>query len=540
MGTWGKRPLAALLCGLLAVSVLGCAQTEPAQAAPVATAPAAQGTPQPSLPADATRVDKAETVYVTASADGTVREVSVETVLKSQGGTAIEDVSNLAGIRNTEGEETFTQVGDALTWQDLGQDIHYKGDSSAQLPVTVHISYQLDGKAIAPEQLAGRAGRVTIRFDYRNTATHLAVVDGAQTEVPVPFAVVSTLALPGDKFSNIQVTNGKLVDLGDQTLVLGTAFPGLRGSLRLEEYEPTEGIDLPEYLEITADTVDFALDFTATVVTTGMFAELDPADLDDVDALVEDMDELADASRKLADGAGELLEGADSLHGYLAQYAAGASALDDGAAALAQGLAELDRQKGQLAQGAAALQAGLEQVNAMLAALPLASLPAATPETPAMQTGETAMNTPETAAPDQAAQLAAQLAALQAALRELEAGSGQLAAGIDALNEGIGQLAGGAQALQDGTGQLRAAGDALAQGAGTLAQGARALRDGSAEFDREGIQSLRKLAGEDLAALAGRLRALQQADEAYDNFAGLAEGQTGSVRFIIETDEIKK
>ena len=37
-----------------------------------------------------------------------------------------------------------------------------------------------------------------------------------------------------------------------------------------------------------------------------------------------------------------------------------------------------------------------------------------------------------------------------------------------------------------------------------------------------------------------RLRAVKGADDGYDNFAGLAEGKTGSVRFIVETEEIKK
>ena len=36
-----------------------------------------------------------------------------------------------------------------------------------------------------------------------------------------------------------------------------------------------------------------------------------------------------------------------------------------------------------------------------------------------------------------------------------------------------------------------------------------------------------------------KIKGLRSADLAYDNFAGLSEGRTGSVRFIIETDEIK-
>ena len=74
----------------------------------------------------------------------------------------------------------------------------------------------------------------------------------------------------------------------------------------------------------------------------------------------------------------------------------------------------------------------------------------------------------------------------------------------------------------------------------TLIEGVQALSDGVKTFDEDGIQELTKLVGEDLREVIRRVKAVKQADEAYANFGGLAEGQTGSVKFIIETDEIKQ
>ena len=54
-----------------------------------------------------------------------------------------------------------------------------------------------------------------------------------------------------------------------------------------------------------------------------------------------------------------------------------------------------------------------------------------------------------------------------------------------------------------------------------------------------GIQELSDLTGTDLTSLANRIRALKKADGRYDNYGGICEGASGSVRFIIETDEIK-
>ncbi|MFR0791020.1 MAG: hypothetical protein ACLSHW_10705 [Lachnospiraceae bacterium] len=65
-----------------------------------------------------------------------------------------------------------------------------------------------------------------------------------------------------DHASDIKVKNGKVMDIDGQKLVVGYACPGLTKSLKLTTYEPTEDIDIPEYVEVTADVTDFSLDFT--------------------------------------------------------------------------------------------------------------------------------------------------------------------------------------------------------------------------------------------------------------------------------------
>lgn len=116
----------------------------------------------------ADQVDKAETVYVKANADGTARKVTVKDVLKNPGESkTIKDQSDLKDIKNTEGEEEYTQKGDALTWENKGEDISYEGTTDKELPVKTEIQYFLDGKEIKPEKLAGKSGKVTIRLTMR-------------------------------------------------------------------------------------------------------------------------------------------------------------------------------------------------------------------------------------------------------------------------------------------------------------------------------------------------------------------------------------
>ena len=105
--------------------------------------------------------DKTETVYVDANADGSVKKITVKDWLRRNGDGEIIDFSNLKDIKNTEGDEEYTQNADGtITWENKGEDISYEGTSNQQLPVTTKVTYYLDGKEIKPEDLAGKSGKV--------------------------------------------------------------------------------------------------------------------------------------------------------------------------------------------------------------------------------------------------------------------------------------------------------------------------------------------------------------------------------------------
>lgn len=315
----------------------------------------------------ADQVDKAETVYVKSNADGTARKVTVKDVLKNPGeGKTIEDQSDLKDIKNTEGEEEYTQRGDTLTWENKGEDISYEGTTDKELPVKTEIQYFLDGKEIKPEKLAGKSGKVTIRFNYENQTSQTVQVKGKDVETVTPFAVLSTVMLSEDHFSNIQVKNGKLVDMDGQTVVVGYAFPGLQESLNLTDYEATKDVEIPDYVEIQADATDFQLDFTATVVTNGLFKNLEEDDLKDLDDLKDSAEKFQDASNKLIDGAGQLLSGSETLQNYIKQYTDGVKAVDQGIGTLQSGVAALKENTAALQSGAAAVSDGLGQIAAVL------------------------------------------------------------------------------------------------------------------------------------------------------------------------------
>lgn len=591
----------------------------------------------------ASDADKSETVYVKADASGTIHEIKVQTDLKNNGTSKeIKDFSTLKDIKNTKGNESFTQSSDGtITWENKGEDIHYEGTSTEELPVNVKISYTLDGKSIQPEDLSGKSGKLGIRFDYKNTTEENVTINGEEMTSPVPFAVISAMILPEDTASNIQVTNGKIFTMNDQSVVVGYACPGLKDSLKLADYEPTEDISIPESVEVTADVTDFEMDFTATVVSSSLFEDLEEDSFDDMEDTADSLQELGDASGKLADGAAQLLGGASTYQTYLGQYVDGVSQLAEGTDTLDDGVTALNENSGKLVAGASSLQNGLEQLDSVDSSLAEAKSSFAsvnwdtlkssitedakeqskTAATDAVQSAidqivsETAsdselseesknavndkmsqlkneINDTIASAIDQNLDLSSSttdidqlksategtlnslteliaschttldqmssgagsfaeamqslsslsetLKTLQNSLSALSAGSLQLTQGLTSFQQGISQLSEGSSTLSQGATKLGTAGKELKEGYTTLAQGISSLSEGLTLFDKEGIQELEKLGGDDLKNLSKRMKAVKEADAEYDNYGGKLEEQTGEVRFIIETDGIDK
>ena len=263
------------------------------------------------------------------------------------GSQTLTDTSDLSDITNVEGDETYTQSGNKLTWQADGDDIYYQGTTSKQAPVSVKLSYQLDGKDISADDLAGKSGHVTIRFDYENNATKNVTINGKNEEIKVPFAMVSGVVLPVDNFKNITVTNGRVLSEGKSNIVVGMAFPGLKESLNMDSASFKDNVgdyNIPEYVEIEADATDFSLGMTLTVASTDVISQLKDAKDGKIDtsSITDSINELTDASQQLVDGAQQLKDGTAKLRTGTNDLASGGGKLKDGAGELAGGLNTFD------------------------------------------------------------------------------------------------------------------------------------------------------------------------------------------------------
>lgn len=312
--------------------------------------------------------DKDESVYLISDANGNVNKTIVVDHLKNKDKKdTLEDASNLSDIENVKGKEKFTQSGDKLTWQAGGKDIYYQGTATEEPPVTQKVTYYLDGKEISPEDLAGKSGKVKIRFDYTNTTSYTETVNGEKQTVSVPFAAVTGLVL-GDGFENIEVTNGKAEVSDSSSVVLGYALPGLKDSLGIKDKDLDGDVNIPEYMEMTADVENFSMPAAMTfVVNASDYVSTDGIDTSDLDDMINDLKDastqLQDGSKTLAEGTDTLSDGLSTLQSKLGTFASGVGTLAAGASNLDAGMDTLKSGTDTLSQSAPSLVSGVNSLS---------------------------------------------------------------------------------------------------------------------------------------------------------------------------------
>ena len=304
---------------------------------------------------------KDETVYVLANSDGTIQKIIVSDWIKNTlSAEKLSDVTELENAENIKGDESYTLGGDnTRVWDAQGNDIYYQGTIEKELPVNLSVSYKLDGKTVSADELLGKSGKVSLRFDYKNKQYETVKINGKEEKIYVPFVMLTGMLLDNNTFSNVEVSNGKVINDGDRTIVLGFALPGLQENLALDK----EQFELPSYVEITADVTDFSLGMTVTVATNGLFNNMDTEKLDSISDLTGSMNQLNDGMAKLLDGSSALYNGLCTLLDKSKELINGINQLADGVAKLKDGAYALDEGTKKLSDGAAALSSGLDTLS---------------------------------------------------------------------------------------------------------------------------------------------------------------------------------
>jgi len=431
---------------------------------------------------------KEETVYVIAGASGEQERVIVSDWLKNTGEEGqITDESILTDIENLKGDEAWDEKEDGtISWDAAGHDIFYEGTTDEQLPVTVHVTYTLDGEEMAPEEMEGKSGEVSVRYTFENHTGQEIELDGEKSTFHVPFAAVTAVWLNESSLQDVQVTNGRVVSDGEHEIAVGIAFPGIAEDLKSPAYASLTKLtnaDVPDYMEITGHAENFTWGTVYTVVTNELMSgsESDLASVaDDVfgklESLKSGVGKIADGVSTLSEGTGDLKTGADELAKGLSDLTERNEALMDGADQIVESI--LETIQDQLAQaGVSAEKLTLDNYTSVLGTLEKLAV------------GDSKKNLEEIM------KKLDDLKAFHDGLSSYTEGVAQAKDGADQVSAGAGSVQGGTAKLLLGTGVLRA--------------------------------SL-----PDLGGVREAVKETAELGEEYKTFTGLAEGMDGKVRFI--------
>lgn len=316
--------------------------------------------------------DKDETVYTKVDGDGNVTYQVVSEQLKSSKKEEIKDHSDLSNIKNISGDEKYKKDGNDLTWKSKGDDIFYQGKTTRQLPITVETSYKLDGQEISPKDASGKKGHVEISFKYTNNDKH----DYNGKTLYTPFTIALATTLNSDNNKNVTINNGKVVNNGENNIIVGVAAPGLYESLNIDQLKSFDEI------KIEFDTTDLDIKSFYSVATPKLATADDINNMfDKIDGSFDDLNKLKDATNQLVTGTSDLSKGAKTLSDGTKTFNSGlvtansgaglltknSKSLRDGASQLASGLGTLSNGSGTLVDGLKKAASGSDQLTKGLA-----------------------------------------------------------------------------------------------------------------------------------------------------------------------------
>lgn len=321
---------------------------------------------------------KTETVYAVLNGDGSLSDIVVSGWLHNDAGIKnLKEKLNLTDVKNVKTDEVPEDNNGEYTWNSDSNDIYYQGNSTEQLPVTMQITYELDGQQLSQEELKGKSGHLKINIHLTNVNSETKTINGKNVIIHPFYVAGGMLSLNNDHYSNTTCDQGKIVTDGSKQMLVFAAVPGLKDTLESADLSKvSDQLSIGDDINIECDVTDC----DELNLMMGMSNEEDISDILDEGDSIEELtngitklmdadDQLVDGSQKLADGTQQLITESEPLtssSGSIRTLSNGALTLNSGALRLKAALAQYTDGVGQLNDGVNALYAipdGANQIS---------------------------------------------------------------------------------------------------------------------------------------------------------------------------------
>lgn len=286
---------------------------------------------------------KNETVYSKIDTNGNVIKTTVtDKLINDNKLDTITDLTDLDKIINLSNNNTFNKDNNQITWNTSGNNLTYQGISNKELPISINISYKLDGNSITVDDLLGKSGHVDITLKYTNNERNLVYVNGTNTYLYTPFIVTMGTIIKDTDATNLKITNGKIINNGLSNILVGISAPGLYESLNMYELKDLDTIT------ISYDTTSFNLPTIYNVATSKLLEDNDLSIFNKLNTLTsastslkENIDALTEGSNKLLESSITLNNGTSQIYQNLSYVNQKLKKINEGAINLDNGLNDI-------------------------------------------------------------------------------------------------------------------------------------------------------------------------------------------------------
>ena len=293
--------------------------------------------------AEAVPSSKEEVVYVNLTSGGSVKEMYAVNIFDDKNITDYGDYLSVELLNTT---DNINQNGDEITFSSSADRVYYKGKmKSTIMPWNISIKYYVDGKEYAPEEAAGKSGKMEIYFKVSKNEAY----DGPFYDA---YALQASFILDTEIAKNITAADATLANVGNKKQLTYTILPG-------------EGIDTV----ITADVTDFEMDAVSiNGIPLNMNIQVKDEELmNKVDELLGGIEDIDNGADELNSGVNRLSDATrDDLQPGVNQLNDGMKDLNDGVLKIQDGLDELNSKSYELTSGSAQILSALNTINSQL------------------------------------------------------------------------------------------------------------------------------------------------------------------------------
>lgn len=334
-----SRGIAGALVVVLALSAPSSAALA-ADRASAQGAEAAQTQVQASFPASTAVFDKTEVVYVSLDATGAARSASVVNMFDVESGGQIVDFGPYDDVLSLSEGKALSREGQATSFSVGEGTFLYQGDiSQPVIPWNISLSYELDGRSVSADEVAGAEGEVTIHLKTgRNEDADRAFYDS--------YMLQATFTLPAGTCSDVVAEQATLAMSGEDRTVAFTVLPGHDGDFTIK-------MNARDFALPSAQIV--ALPYTSVI------------EMPSADGMVDGISQLGDAVSRLASGASQLDAGSS-------EFASGVDDFAAGSAQFGEGLSTLAASSDQLTEASAQVNAAFTAVGEVLGRIDLSQV----------------------------------------------------------------------------------------------------------------------------------------------------------------------